>query len=523
MKIKTLGKILSIPSFGLITLACSCQNQNDDNDNVNNVEKNNLYVKAFMNEANSFINNYTNMQKQIVEFILQQGQINPDIQKKIQNLSSQAPSVFNKYFLPFAEQKAEKNNIFKAKYKDFLAIYSQKNITSFALANAMQKFVKEITNEANNMLATLDEYFSINNNFSQKDQIEYDDMVALSHIYYIQALYAHISNNLNYLKAIKTANVDKIKELENKIKSNLTDFYSLFSIYQDNVFFKNNYNSGLKVAIWNLENVVKEYKENFGMLYLQSLPVNKDKLFSNSFSSMYNDMKVAIRNSEGLLEPAYLYINPKSFSNAKLEEETLVREINNLKKENYTFVENYLKDNIIYDKKLVLKSNLTNNVPFNISLASRKNGHFNTAQKTVNTNFGEKLSLSKHLQGVNYLMRMQVNENQLHSLGISLVDIIQNPILNNQNLLLSQPTNLAGEVIVKNNFPTIRLAQKEGNYIIPTGWDTILYPNKKLNISYNFPNQVKLSIYNIYFVLDKATYEAISSLEDNASLNLEFI
>ncbi|MFV8499485.1 hypothetical protein ACNQ1M_00095 [Mycoplasma sp. VS424B] len=523
MKWTTLAKLLALPSISLIALSSSCQHSQTQN---NNPIHKNLYAKAFSTEAKVFIDNYTKMQKEIVDYILQQSQVNLALREQIKSYRLEKPSSFNKYFLPFAQQQVQNDNIFAAKYKEFQAIFQQANITSFILAQAMKNFVDETINECNEMLVTLNQYFDINQNFSYNLQEEFANVQAIYQIYYLNSIYSHILTNITTLQANKSIDQAKITSFEQTIKNNLKQIKSLYQTKNNSISINASYNVGIKLSFSNLDQIIATYKKEFGSLYLQSLDLNKNNTFTSSISSMNNQMKILISKEGDNLVTDYLFIDPHAFvvAASQLGNDAYISEMNSLRRENYHIISNYIIDDLVYDKKLHLKSNLHNDVQFDLSLASKKQGSFNTLANVSSPNFGTKLSQDKELANTDYLMRLQVNQNQLKSLGIPLISILQNPVFNTQgNVILAQPESLAATLNFEGEKLQISLAYKDENYIVPAGWDTVLYPNKKIALAYNFPKNVKLSIFNIYLKLDQATYNKLNQMQDNDTFDLKFI
>ncbi|MFV8459298.1 hypothetical protein [Mycoplasma sp. CR] len=524
MKWTSLIKLLALPSVSLVALASSCQN--NETTQSPNPFHDNTYAKAFANEANVFINNYTKMQNQIVDFILQQSKVNPALRDQIQLYRTQKPSSFNKYFLPFAENVVKNDNIFKTKYQEFESIYNQTNLTSYALAQAMNNFVSEVANECNEMLTTLNEYFDIQKNFSYNLEYEFANVRATARVYYINSIYQHLLNNLTTLESNKAVNLDQIQKLKQTIDHNLKQFKQIYSIQNSYITIDDSFDTAIELDLVQLEKVVEIYKKDFGPAYLASLDINKSNSFTDSFSSMNNQMKILVTKSQGNLEADYLFINPEIFKQveSELDNTVYLNELTHLKQEGYNLISNYIIDDLSYDKKVHLKSNLHNNVQFDIALAQKHNGKFVTVKNLTNSNFGSKLSTNPELDQNDYLVRLQVNQSQLKSLGISLISILQNQVFNaNGNIILSQPENLVASLTIKENKPTITLAYKDKNYVIPAGWDTVLYPNKNIALSYNFPHNVSLSIFDIYLKVNKTTYDVLTQLKDNDTFDLEFI
>ncbi|WP_416754829.1 hypothetical protein ACM0JF_01210 [Mycoplasma sp. 654] len=518
MKYTSLIKLLALPSISLIAVSSSCQS--------NNPTQNNLYAKTFATEAQVFVNNYTKMQKQIVDYILAQSKINLALREQIESYRLQKPSSFNKYFLPFAQNQVQGDNIFNTKYKEFKAIFQQKNITSFSLAKAMENFVNEMVSECNEMLLTLNQYFNIDQNFTYNLEDEFANVQAISQIYYLNSIYNHILSNLSSLKTKKLIEQDKITNFSQKIEDNLKQIKSLCQIKNSNIEISNSYKTGIKAAFSNLNKIIEIYKNEFGAIYLQSLDLNKNNVFTSSISSMNNQMKMLINQEGNNLITDYLFIDPHAFITAasQLGNINYVNELNKLRKENYHIISNYIIDDLLYDKKLHLKSNLHNNVKFDLALVAKKEGKFNFVRDLASPNFGTKLSQEKQLTDANYLMRLQVNQNQLKSLGVSLISILQNSVFNKEgNAILSQPESLVASAAFQNNKLQISLAYKDENYVVPAGWDTVLYPNKKIALSYNYPHNVELSIFNIYLKLDQETYNKLMQMQDNDTFDLKFL
>ncbi|WLP85814.1 hypothetical protein [Mycoplasma seminis] len=526
-KIRKTMYILATP-LSVLPIAATVQCMPENSSGVSNLDKINqmkeisVYVKSFANEAKTFIDNYASMQHNLIQEILEQSKVQLSIQQAIADFENQQPNKFKKYFVAFSNDDYLEKNVFIDIYNEFLQIPVNAPKDSYIQAQSMGKLLTWLESGMNAMLVCLNQYFGIESNYSFNIENEFKTTRALYQSYYLMSLYNHMIQNLNLIKNDNSNK--KISDFISELQDRIISLQSSVKVEQNIINLAQNHTSMIQQEFFKARFYLNTYQSKFGHEVLNYIALNLDSSthksngnFVNSTTSLNNQTKIAFPNTNPL-EIDYLYLDPNTINNPEAQDKRLIKEIDKLKLQGYELVSKSLYDDFKYDKKYSFQSNLTNNVAFDLALISKQNNKFSTTKAPEQLHYATLASQSKELNKANYLVRMQVNAGQLKSLGVDLVKIIPNQIANDFGVLFTNPKKLVADLKVQNDQININLGYNYSlnnkNYVIPSGWDTLLYPDKNLNVAFYFPKQVALGIFNIYISINQETYNYLSNLID---------